>query len=163
MFLFVCLCATTFICIIIHCLSFLLPPSPSPQTGLAGLQCLFQSFRWGQIRHIRYLIQFIVIQSCAPGGHQEEGPRVVVPREASSTLVKYFDLIKSAGFNMLSSKLLLYSPFLYLIGFYQLCIISCFARFLQRLWQHWIVNRTSSHTTDGVKQQTSQWIKTTKL
>lgn len=48
--------------------------------GLAGLQCLFQSFRWGQIRHIRYLVQFIVIQSCcAPAGHQEEGPRVLVP------------------------------------------------------------------------------------
>lgn len=123
MFLFVCLCATTFICIIIHCL--FPSSSPSPQTGLAGLQCLFQSFRWGQIRHIRYLIQFIVIQSCAPGGHEEEGPRVVVPREASSTLAKYLDLIKSAGFNMRSSKLLLYSPFLYLIGFFQHHFLFC--------------------------------------
>lgn len=56
------------------------PPDPPPLPGLAGLQCLFQSFRWGQIWHIRYLIQFIVIQSCcAPGGHQEEGPWVLVP------------------------------------------------------------------------------------
>lgn len=88
-------------------LSFLLPPSlqPSlpPVPGLAGLQCLFQSFRWGQIRHIRYLIQFIVIQSCcAPGGHQKEGPWVLEPdrphahsrehRKAGRTVVKCFDL-----------------------------------------------------------------------
>lgn len=80
-----------------------LPPLPLP--GLAGLQCLFQSFRWGQIRHIRYLIQFIVIQSCcAPGGHQEEGPWVLVPdgphiqsyipRKPCSTVVKCYDLLK---------------------------------------------------------------------
>lgn len=77
--------------------------------GLAGLQCLFQSFRWGQIRHIRYLIQFIVIQSCcAPGGHQKEGPWVLEPDEPNTrrnecskggrTIVKRFDLTQLLTF-----------------------------------------------------------------
>lgn len=55
-------------------ISYKTPPAPSPRVltlftlehlspplSLPPPPCLFQSFRQGQIRHIRYLIQFIVI------------------------------------------------------------------------------------------------------